>query len=468
MRRCAMSWLQTVLVAALIAAAILFTAGADEAAPAGESAPKEETFQLKEVSAFELDASSPRCGQSAEISDGPAAEVKKYPALKSGKPIYGALEIRRTSATERGTPYHFVFDESGGTGKGYDRLYFDLEADMDLSNDEPVGLLADVPKNAVFGWQGGRELFFGHLDVLLDFGPDLGRRPFRLLPRLFVPDEGGQGHASFVAVSARQGRIRIGKQPYMAMLAQPYLLTGRYDRPTTWIELIPLGEGHKEWWWGADSISAMRPVDGTWYTTAVSPLGDKLIVRPYGGDLGVFEVGLGDRKVTEFGAAGSLTSATSAVPVGKPGENGDYEAAQRSVLPVGDYRPNYLTVNYGSLRISMSHNYHSEGGALNRDRPPVYGITIRKDKPFVMDFSNPPAIMFAGPAAGTRFKPGDDVRVEAVLIDPKLDIMIRRLDALSVEKKADREVRRWDSIDPTVVVTDSAGKQVASGTMPFG
>ena len=30
----------------------------------------------------------------------------------------------------------------------------------------------------------------------------------------------------------------------------------------------------------------------------------------------------------------------------------------------------------------------------------VHGIKIRKDKPFVWDFSTPPDVMFAGPAKG--------------------------------------------------------------------
>ena len=43
----------------------------------------------------------------------------------------------------------------------------------------------------------------------------------------------------FVATVARRGRIRIGKHEYDALLAQPYRLTGRFDRPSTALFLTP-------------------------------------------------------------------------------------------------------------------------------------------------------------------------------------------------------------------------------------
>ena len=63
--------------------------------------------------------------------------------------------------------------------------------------------------------------------------------------------------------------------------------------------------------------------------------------------------------------------------------------------------------------------------------------------------------MFASPAKNQTFKPGDEIAVNGVLVDPKLNIMIRRLNAAK-------------SLDPKVTITDSSGKQIAEGPMPFG
>ncbi len=104
-------------------------------------------------------------------------------------------------------------------------------------------------------------------------------------------------------------------------------------------------------------------------------------------------------------------------------------------------------------------------------------MQIGKDKPFVLDFSNKPDVMFASPAKESVYKPGDEVEVKAVLIDPVLDIMIRGLTDTRQKVKEDRQgdpagkkgtSEQDKSLDPVVTITDSAGKNVAEGTMPFG
>jgi hypothetical protein len=119
-----------------------------------------------------------------------------------------------------------------------------------------------------------------------------------------------------------------------------------------------------------------------------------------------------------------------------------------------------MTVQFGRLRITLSDNYHSDG--RRRDLPGrarVYGIKIRKDKPFVLDFSNKPNVLFASPAKDQTFKPGDEVAMAAVLVDPVLDIMIRNLDDTTQGNQ---------SLDPIVTITDASGKEVYTGKMPFG
>jgi hypothetical protein len=102
-------------------------------------------------------------------------------------------------------------------------------------------------------------------------------------------------------------------------------------------------------------------------------------------------------------------------------------------------------------------------------------MRVYKDKPFVLDFSNQPDVMFASPAQDQAFKRGDEVRVAAVLVDPKLDFMIRALDDTSRKQKEtlqnagqEMTVERSLSLDPIVTISDSAGKAVFTGKMPFG
>lgn len=81
--------------------------------------------------------------------------------------------------------------------------------------------------------------------------------------------------------------------------------------------------------------------------------------------------------------------------------------------------------------------------------------------------------MFTSPTNSQRIKLGDTVMVSAVLVDPKLDVMIRGLDDTSRKqtKGADGKPLGYErdlSLDPRVVVTRANGQKVAEGVMPFG
>jgi len=137
---------------------------------------------------------------------------------------------------------------------------------------------------------------------------------------------------------------------------------------------------------------------------------------------------------------------------------------------VGDYLPNSLHVEFGRLQMFISDNYHSDGKPRERGgRPPVYAVHVRKDKPFVLDFSNQPEVLFASPVKAQRLKPGDPLEVKAVLVDPALDIMIREL-ADTIRKPKPNQTRnsQYLSLDPTVTVKRTNGEKVAEGIMPFG
>jgi len=215
-------------------------------------------------------------------------------------------------------------------------------------------------------------------------------------------------------------------------------------------------------WWGADKLNATHAIGGKYYSFAKTPEGNKLLVRPFHGDFGTFEVGAGGRNIPEIAIQGSLRSEDTAVAVGGELERGWPKPAKSCRLPVGDYLPAYLTITFGRLSIGISNNYHADGQPRRpSSHPPIYGIKIREDKSYVFDFSNKPEVIFATLAKDQRVKLGQELTVKAVLIDPELDIMIRRL------YDTGQKPRRV-SLDPKVVITRADGEKVAEGVMPFG
>ncbi len=221
----------------------------------------------------------------------------------------------------------------------------------------------------------------------------------------------------------------------------------------------------------------MHAISGKYCRFSTTPLGDKLFVKLYDGALGTFEVGTGGRDIKEISMRGSLRSQDSAVAVGGNLENGWPKSAQKCQIPSGDYLPAYITVKLGRLSIEVSNNYHADGKPRGGGSNKVYGINIREDKSYVFDLSNKPEVLFALPAKDQRVKLGEQLLVKAVLIDPKLDIMIRGLDDTTRKQKKEyatsdgqkRTVEQVMSLDPKVVITRANdGEKIAEGVMPFG
>ena len=477
--------------------------------------PEEAVFELREVPVFgEGKPKDPRLtrGQYALCEDKPDPAVKAYPKLTSKKPFYGKVKFDWFPGKRDGIELHFVLDESGQpapdeteskpreeekekTAKpspkepakkvkrsSYDRLILDLNRDLDLTNDPPVGPMNDPPWQWLPRWgTEKKQVFevFDYVSVDFDYGPGLGTRPFRILPWLIVSEKDKAAAIRFAATEARQGRIEIGTRKYDVLLGQPYVITGRFDRLSTLLHFTPVDRFERVSQGGVDTdmLYAMRRFGDELYTFTTTPLGDKLIVKPYRGDFGVLKLGAGGRDIKGLSLRGSLRSETAAVEVGSDSLLLNLLKKPSEVrVPVGDYLPSHLSMEYGSLRISISDNYHSDGRPRDWERTRTYGFKIRKDKPFVLDFSNKPAVLFASPAKGQTVKPGDEVSVAAVLVDPVLDVMIRHLDDATTKEKqtykrddgAEVSFERSKSLDPLVTVTDSKGKTIAEGKMPFG
>jgi hypothetical protein len=297
---------------------------------------------------------------------------------------------------------------------------------------------------------------FETLEVPVPLDRDTAR-PMTFLPRL-AGLANNYPNLSLVTLQVHTGKVTIADRSWTAFVGHNNMVTGWFDDPHTALRLIS-DSGEEPDWWGADRLIGIHRIAGTFYRFSCSPVGDRLTARPVAGPFGTFRAGPGGRNVygSEVTMRGSLRSKEAAIAVGEVDGTGNTRGTGSCELPAGDYLPAYLTVHMASLDIAVSDNYHSDGKPRDRDtRPYRYGIQIRPDRPFVFDFSNKPQVMFATPAKDLTVKAGDAVDVKAVLTDPNLDIMIRRLHIGGKD------------IVPSVVVTRQGGEIVGQGPMPFG
>jgi hypothetical protein len=226
-----------------------------------------------------------------------------------------------------------------------------------------------------------------------------------------------------------------------------------------------------------DILGVIRQSDGEFYRISTTPSGDQLTVRAFGGERGAFELSVGNKDIKPLGVVGSLalresSSKESTLLLGETGDPIQDERAQTAKyrLPVGDYRPLSLRVDCSDLRVSLRADYTLNSSTAG-------SIEVRKEKPYLLDFATKPDVHFLSPPEEDAFKPGDQIRLAAVLRISQNGFMINGLEDMS---KKVREVNwtaedgkqmtspQYGSLEPTVAIADSSGKKVAEGTMPFG
>jgi hypothetical protein len=263
----------------------------------------------------------------------------------------------------------------------------------------------------------------------------------------------------------RQAAITISGRPFKVLLGE------QLDHEFC---LLDVEKGIAPYWWGSWSLHSFHKIDKTYYQFVLVDNETRIAVRPYRGDIGTIKVGKGGRAIEKAEFNGSVMQAGSmSAPIGII--NGrSTKPVSECVIPVGDYTSYIMHVKYDNLDICISNNYHTDAQGKSRgDRETVYGMAVCKDKPYVLDFSNKPVVVFDQPSKSKdSFARGEEIKFADVLVDPKLDIMIRGLDdkSVQVEKEltAGRTYKRSKSLDPKVVITRADGEVVAEGVMPFG
>jgi len=243
--------------------------------------------------------------------------------------------------------------------------------------------------------------------------------------------------------------------------------------------LYDVATANAPYWWGAWSAHSYHKIGDRFFQFMIVEDGTKIAGRVYQGPLGTIKVGKGDRDLEKVEFNGSVMQKDSvSAPIGVIEERWP-ESVGECQIPSGDYTAYFMHVTFANLAISISNNYHTDAQGRSRsDREVVYGMQVREDEPYVLDFSSKPVVVFDKPSKDqTSFSRGDQIQFASVLVDPKLDLMIRGLDDTSV--MVDKEyknssgevvqtVKVSKSLDPKVVITRADGEIVAEGVMPFG
>ena len=153
----------------------------------GRQQAKQLEFELKEASVFELGEeirSDFVRGQYAQCQEERLGQIKAYPAFKSNKPLFG--EVYFSGKNVKGdsqSRYCFTIDESAGTGKGYDTLYFDQDGDLDLTNDTKLMANPNPPSGALLKYSSVKQqVCFDKLNIKFAFG-SVGEQTVELVPR---------------------------------------------------------------------------------------------------------------------------------------------------------------------------------------------------------------------------------------------------------------------------------------------
>lgn len=232
-------------------------------------------------------------------------------------------------------------------------------------------------------------------------------------------------------------------------------------------------------WRGSSELYSKHPINGKFYEFITMDHITQIAARPYQGEMGILKIGAGGRDLRQVEFKGSLRDASQACAViGDLSDNHFSESVTQMPIPVGNYNVYGIDITYDNLRVSICSNSISADDQNQRpDKNPVYGITIRKDRPYILDLSTHAKFNFVKPSRElVLFRPGDQVLFAAVLTDPKLDVMITNIQDNSVlidknyrmNNGSFYTIKEGKPLDPNMIITRTNGEIVAEGTMPFG
>ena len=358
----------------------------------------------------------------------------------------------------------------------YDRLYIDCDGCGDLTHDPPVALLETLPAGLD---RFGINRVFNTVSLALGEGAEGPTQQVRLMPAMLA-----WPGLTFLPATEWRGRIRMGGRVFNVTLIPTLGMIGRLDDPRTPLFVNPVGTPLLTSSAPLpDQLGTVREVDGEYYKITATPAGDQLTVRPYPGERGVFEVRKGNRDIsdTELSVAGQLNSNSGVFFLGRVPSSSSIgtqkeEKRAKYCLPEGEYQLARLFVDLGPLALQLRADNTVPSDPARKSAGNA--IVIRKDKPYVLDFSAKPQLVFLGPPKSKDWRLGDTVLIQTrMIVDPEKRLVLASLNdktkaaAQAVPRSANirgRMASRFNAITPTLVIADASGKAIASSKMPFG
>lgn len=164
-------------------------------------------LEFKTINPGEVMAFPGGSGISALALPRKPAEIRKEPAAVSSHPLYGEF----VSPSRR---MHFRIDESAGTGKGYDRLVMDLNANRDLTDDAVIRLVVETNRNRVTSVLPSSVKLFGPIPAPAEF--NVGGHPPIYFAQLYLYSSSGESDARIPI----QGQLRMKPGWYMETTAE--------------------------------------------------------------------------------------------------------------------------------------------------------------------------------------------------------------------------------------------------------
>ena len=427
---------------------------------AGVAEAKAAEFKLEPFSVLEYEgplAFRLRMGQPVMLENyAPSPEVRAYPPLESEKPMYAeAVFGGHPFGDASGESFHFVLDESGGTGSGYDRLVFDQNGDLDLTNDPVIRKDTDPPASLGIGGFPGAQVVFDAFEVVLNADKGEVRRQ-RVIPQY----QGFQDQhiLFFMAPMGRKGKVRIGSQAFSCVLTQDVIFGG-FD--SLWISAYLDDKSQ-----GLDVLGCWPYIDGTFHIRSVDRAGTRLTVRPYTGPLGSFALG------APAGISGDITVGMGWI-MGE-GRIIDLKKCPKQgrevQVPVGDYRPIQMAVDHQQTRITLG--MPAPDPSMEKITAPA-SVKVRETGAVAFRFPRFKHVQFKCANGRARFKPGDEIKIEASISDLETNLVLNGLEDMTKKEQTLKlpdgtDYERYASIDPRIVITNAKGERVAQGKMPFG
>lgn len=389
-------------------------------------------------------------GYSTQLEDTAHKSVKTLPALISEKPLHGSIGFDYNYYTrEKGPLYCFVFDESAGTGTGYDTFIFDINHDFDLTNDTALKPAEEPPLPHYL--TSGENVYFQQFD--LQTQADSETISVQIIPRLRISDN--RFEVYFTAPDVFRGKVKLGSKKYSVILHQGGAITGRFDSPTTHILIDELN-------YNAPLVNALI-IGKKYYHLQLSPKGETITVKPYKGKFGLFS----STCTTKDNIKGKIEFAQLLGDIGlvdikkcKGNDNG-------FLFPVGEYYPFYLEIPFSNIKAIFSRSVQDENQKSAK-------IHLNHKEPFQLQIRGKPEIIFSSPEQIRKYKPSDELLVKALFDIPEMQLKLRHLQDLTkpietfkVPPDGD-DYKIYKQISPVVKITNSSGKVVAEGDMPFG